>query len=130
MLLTTAGEAGIVLSRFFSGKAALLCDPRVDVGRLVLEVVGVAGVRRAAVGLVTDVRVVDKRDDVGLVVDVRAVEGRVDVLLAGALTLLRVVDAAGVDPGASDIRFGRAAMPSFLSSPFSSPVEATEGRVR
>ena len=115
MLLATAGDAGIVLSRFFSVVEEVSV---VEVGRGVLVVVGATVVLRAVVGLVT----VERR-----------AEGRTPVLLAGVPRALRVVVVESrslLAVGARDVRLGRAAMPSFLSSFLSSPVEASEGRLR
>jgi hypothetical protein len=126
--LTTAGEAGIVLSRFFSGAtAAAVRDAGVEVavGRAVrapaIGLAGVAAVCRAAVGLAVDVRAADGRVAMlGLLVEVPSADR--DDVVAG-----RSEDAAC----AIDMRLGRAAIPSFLSSPFSSPVaDAIEGRLR
>lgn len=118
--LATAGDAGIVLNRFFSVAAAVR-DARVDeVGRVSLAA-GVAGVAvlRMDVGLVTD----------ALVVAV----GRAVVRLAGVPTTLLVVEEGTrsvLGVGAIDIRLGLAEIPSFLSSALSSPTEVVEGLLR
>ena len=110
----------MVLSRFLS--TADVAERPVEValpavpGRVV-RLVGVAGVFRRALGLVTEGRVV--------------VDGRTGVLLAGVPTTLRVVEVeerSAVVDGAIDIRLGLADMPSFLSSALSSVTELREVR--
>lgn len=112
---TTAGEAGIVLNRFFSG-AVVLRKFDEDRGREVLEVIvgvareaGVVGVFLAPVGLV--------REERG-VVDVIVV-----VLFAVLATEGLAIDVRSVaEVGANDILLGFADMPSF----FDSSTEPTE----
>ena len=116
----TAGEAGIVLSRFLSGAAVVerpveVALPAVP-GRVVRPAV-VAVVFRRVLGLVAAGRVV--------------VDGRNVVLLAGVPTTLRLVEVderSAVVVGAIDIRLGLAEMPSCFSSFLSSVTELSEVR--
>lgn len=115
----TAGEAGIVLSRFLSTAEVVARPVEVALpavpGRVV-RLAGLAGVVfRGALGLVTEGRVV--------------VDGRTVVRLAGVPTTLRVVEVrSAVVDGAIDIRLGLAEMPSFFSSALSSVTELREVR--
>jgi hypothetical protein len=109
----------MVLSLFLSATSAPVRLVDVVGGRVTREA-GVAGVVvfLKLVGLVAEGREV--------------VGGRTVLLLAGVPTTLRVVPVAEerslVTGGAIDIRLGRAAMPSFLSSALSSPTELREVR--
>lgn len=116
--LRAAGDAGIVLKRFFSGVVAFLSEED-DIGLVrMIEVaereVGVAEGFRTPDGLVADGR------DVGLGAFLAGVEGVV-LLEVGILSVLV--------EGAKDIRFGLAEMPSFFLSS-SASTELTEACLR
>ncbi len=114
--VSTAGEAGMVLKRFFSGTVAFLSD--VDDSGLVrvVEAVaereeGVVGILRVPDGLVTEER------DPGVAGFLAGVEG---------VVLLEVDVLSALIVGASDILLGFADMPSsFLSSAASTELAGT-----
>jgi hypothetical protein len=117
----TAGEAGIVLSRFRSvmdeaGRPVEVTLPAVP-GRAIRGA-GVAGVLRTPLGLVMEDRVV--------------VAGRVARLaeVGAALRVAEIVERSEAVLGASDMRLGLAEMPPFLSSTLSSVVELIEVLLR
>jgi hypothetical protein len=105
---TTAGEAGIVLKRFFSGTAAFFNeDDEMGLVRAAVVVVGredgVAGGLRMPGGLITEGR------------EVVVVDFRTGVADAAGVVLEEVVRSAAVD-GANDTLLGLADMPSFFLS--------------